>query len=50
MADPEYICLECEDPVWLPDECPDCGRQSSPCCHGEVSTIEEYNEAQKANA
>ncbi len=49
MPDPGFICLSCEEPIWTPDECPDCGRESCPMCHGEVSTIQEYNETMKAN-
>ncbi len=47
--DKEYICLSCLNTIWTPLECPDCGRKSCPVCHGEVSTIQEYDEAMKAN-
>jgi len=51
MPDPEYICLEtgktiAEFDIYI---CPKCGEKSCPHCGGEVSTIQEYDEALKAN-
>jgi len=50
MPDPEYICLGSSQ-TFTEDElyqC-SCGKFSCPTCGGEVSTIEEYEEAMKAN-
>ncbi len=49
--DKQYICISCgraytEDEL---DKCPCCGELSCHSCSGEVSTIEEYDEAMKAN-
>ncbi len=48
----EYKCLNC-DKTFVEDElyqCPRCNEYLCPICGGEVSTIQEYNEAMKANA
>lgn len=57
MPDSEYICLSCGKTFqeWELDVCEKCGHIRCPRltgrgnCGGEVSTIQEYNEAQKAN-
>ncbi len=51
MSDPEYKCLTC-DKEFIEDElyqCPRCNEYLCPLCGGEVSTIQEYDEAMKAN-
>ena len=52
MADKEYICLSSDKGLCECElhSCPKCGEKSCPQCGGEVSTIQEYEEAQKANA
>ena len=52
MSEPEYICLSgynrfTEDEL---HQCDNCGKYHCPTCGGEVQTIEEYDEAMKANA
>jgi hypothetical protein len=52
MPDPEYICLSCDETFIYESElrlCSNCGEKSCPNCGGEVSTIESYNIAMKAN-
>jgi hypothetical protein len=53
MPDPEFICLTNESHTFTVDDeihcCRKCGEFSCPTCGGEVSTIEEYDEAMKAN-
>ena len=53
MPDPEYICLSCgkllqEWDLWKCHNS-NCNEDMCPGCGGEVSTIQEYNEATKAN-
>ena len=51
MPDKEYICLTNEE-TFTEDELHQCscGKFSCPTCGGEVSTIEEYDEAMRINA
>ena len=47
----EYICLSCSR-TWIEDnlfKCPKCGEYFCRKCGGEVSTIEEYDEAMRTN-
>ena len=49
----QYICLSCDETFIYESEirlCSDCGKQSCPNCGGEISTIEEYNEAMRINS
>ena len=49
--DEEYICLNSEN-EYKEDElycCPKCGEFLCPICGGEVQTVQEYEEAMKAN-
>lgn len=50
--DKEYICLSNEE-TFTKDElhtCSNCGEYSCPTCGGQVSTIEEYDEAMRINS
>ena len=52
MSEPEYICLWC-DKTFIEDElgrCHKCNEPFCPVCGGEIATIEEYDEAMKANS
>lgn len=53
MPDPEFICLSCDDTYTFESElhrCINCGEYSCPSCGGEISTIEEYDEAMRINS
>ena len=52
MSEPEYICLSCERTLqeWELWACQACHEPLCPICGGEVSTIEEYDEAMRVNS